>query len=108
MWRTNNAGEIELDEEHEEGWGRQKKRDRKSKERKLEGKQSAVENGWWINHKCNINHRIEEDNVSETDAQEKKEYMLFQLPTNISIQPPHGSRGMKEATGLSWAILYKT
>lgn len=26
-WRTNNAGEMELDDEqHEEGWGRQKKR----------------------------------------------------------------------------------
>lgn len=64
---------MELDdEEHEEGWGRQKKRDRKSKERTLEGKQAAVENGWWIKHKRDINHRTEEDDIPETDAQGKK------------------------------------
>lgn len=57
-WRMNNVREIELDDkEHKEGCGRQKKRDGKSKERNLQRKQAAVENGWWIDHIHNINHR---------------------------------------------------
>lgn len=41
----NNVKEIELDDdEHKEGQERQKKRDGKSKDRKLQGKHAAVEN----------------------------------------------------------------
>lgn len=110
MWRTNNAGEMELDdEEHEKGWGRQKKWDRKSK----------VRESWKENKQ--LLKMADESTINATSITEqrkttflkpmpteKKENMVNQLPTTISIQPPNGSRDMKEATGLSWAMFYET
>lgn len=89
--------------------------------KELEGKHAAsrVLSGCQINRRHNTNHKGGEE---EEEAEERVSFLseksdmvrswplnvVNPLSTNITIQPATHSCGIREATGLSWALLHAT